>query len=110
MAGTVVGGEVDADMALMDSGLDSLGAVELSELLQKAAGGATLPGTLIFDQPTARRLTNYLAVRMTEQEGGHGATFVAANKKAAGDVLIPRVDDTDAGRCTLSKGCLANAG
>ena len=60
MAGTVVGGDVDADVALMDSGLDSLGAVELSELLQKAAGGATLPGTLIFDQPTARRLTNYL--------------------------------------------------
>ena len=80
------GGEVDADMALMDSGLDSLGAVGLSELLQKAAGGATLPGTLIFDQPTARRLTNYLANRMQDQ--GSAKTFVAACKKQAGDVLL----------------------
>ena len=50
------GGDVDADVPLMSAGLDSLGAVELSELLQKAVGGPELPGTLVFDQPTARKL------------------------------------------------------
>ena len=85
-ASQVIDGEIDADVALMDAGLDSLGAVELSELLEKAAGGATLPGTLIFDQPTARRLTTYLATR--EQTTGGVKTFVAAGRKQAGDVLI----------------------
>ena len=54
---SVAGASVDADVPLMDAGVDSLGAVELRNQLQRAAGeGASLPSTLVFEHPTARRI------------------------------------------------------
>ena len=41
----------------MEAGVDSLGAVELRNMLQATVGeGVTLPSTVAFDHPTARQL------------------------------------------------------
>ena len=64
---------IDADVPLLEAGLDSLGAEELrSQLQQMMAGGRVrtidLPSTLILDHPTARLLTMEL-----QALSGHGA-------------------------------------
>ena len=62
LAKRTAGGEVDSDAPLMDAGVDSLGAVELRNQLQRAAGSdVTLPSTIVFDYPTARSLATFLA-------------------------------------------------
>ena len=48
-----------ADQSLIENGVDSLAAVEISNLIG-AEFGVTLPGTLIFDFPTIKTLTKYL--------------------------------------------------
>ena len=61
MVQRTAGGAVDADSPLMESGVDSLGAVELRNQLQAVAGeGVSLPSTLIFDHPTARQVAMQL--------------------------------------------------
>ena len=55
----VTGEAVDADVPLMDAGVDSLGAVELRNLLQGKTG-VQVPSTVMFDHPTARSLQNAL--------------------------------------------------
>ena len=55
------GSSVDADAPLMEAGVDSLGAVELRNQLQRAIGDTTaLSSTLMFDHPTARLVTLHL--------------------------------------------------
>ena len=62
LAHKTAGQTVDADVPLMDSGIDSLGAVDMRNNLQQAAGGdIALPSTLVFDHPTARQLTTFFA-------------------------------------------------
>ena len=45
----------------MEAGVDSLGAVELRNQLQRAVGeGVALSSTLMFDHPTARQVALHL--------------------------------------------------
>ena len=55
------GGAVDADAPLMEAGVDSLGAVELRNQLQRALGEhVALSSTLMFDHPTARQVARHV--------------------------------------------------
>jgi acyl carrier protein len=51
---------VDRDQVLNEMGIDSLMALELTRRLS-AAAGTVLPNTLLFNQPTAQSLADYLA-------------------------------------------------
>ena len=54
------GGAIDADVPLMDSGMDSLAATELGSQLSGLAG-AELSSTLIFEHATARAISSHMA-------------------------------------------------
>ena len=61
MVRRTAGSSVDADAPLMQAGIDSLGAVELRNQLQRAVGErVALSSTLMFDHPTARQVALHL--------------------------------------------------
>ncbi|CAG9466967.1 unnamed protein product [Pedinophyceae sp. YPF-701] len=65
----VLGGDdVDMTAPLMQSGLDSLGAVELANSLETQLG-VSLPATTFFDYPTPTALVEYLVGEVAEEEG-----------------------------------------
>ena len=51
---------VDADVPLMDAGLDSLGLLELCNALHSTTADVVLPDTLAFDFPTVRKLASFV--------------------------------------------------
>jgi NAD(P)-dependent dehydrogenase (short-subunit alcohol dehydrogenase family) len=89
MVQRTAGSAVDADAPLMEAGVDSLGAVELRNQLQRAVGeGMTLSSTLMFDHPTARQVALHLGGGMgaTARAGQGVATHVASSSSA--DVAV----------------------
>jgi len=62
MALRTAGTSIDADTPLLEAGLDSLGSVELRNMLQQAVGDDTpLPSSLVLEYPTARCIADFVA-------------------------------------------------
>ena len=59
-AADMIGEVVDVNTPLMDAGLTSATAIQMTSALEEALG-VDLPGTLIFDYPTVSSLVTYLA-------------------------------------------------
>ena len=67
---------LDAETPLMEAGVDSLAATELSSRLRSLTGVALSP-TLVFEQPTARAV----AAHLLEQVGGAGSASVSCSRR-----------------------------
>merc|ERR1712232_110782 len=63
--------EVGLDDPLMDSGIDSLSAVQFRNELTKATG-LKLPGTLMFDYPTLAAVADFIVEESGNTGGGGG--------------------------------------
>ena len=78
MAMRTAGSAIDADAPLMEAGVDSLGAVELRNQLQRAVGDSVmLSSTLMFDHPTARQVALHLQGSQPAAAAGSGLRGVA---------------------------------
>ncbi|KAJ8599726.1 hypothetical protein CTAYLR_003388 [Chrysophaeum taylorii] len=64
IATSLAGVDVDSDAPLMEKGIDSLAATELSQTLSKNFGGIDLPATLLFDYPTPAEIAGLLASKL----------------------------------------------
>jgi len=76
-------GTVDADIDLIEAGVDSLGAVELRTQLQTAAG-VQLPSTLMFDYPTARQIAALLPTEVPVAASISARAFTESSLDTAG--------------------------
>ena len=63
MVDGVMGQAVPADAPLMDSGLDSIGAVEVRNAVASKFG-IDLPATVTFDYPSVAALAGFVASRL----------------------------------------------
>ena len=100
MVRRTAGGAVDADAPLMEAGVDSLGAVELRNQLQRAVGdGVALSSTLMFDHPTARALALASA-----DSSKHDAAFSIQDNWALALTTVAAVDIRGAS-CVLPASC-----
>ncbi|CAJ1350508.1 unnamed protein product, partial [Effrenium voratum] len=64
IAAEVAGAGVDQETPLMDSGMDSLSAVEFRNRFISKVPGINLPNTLIFDYPTISSVADFAASQM----------------------------------------------
>jgi acyl carrier protein len=55
------GESVGEDTPLMDAGLDSLASIAFRNAVSNAMGGTRIPATVLFDYPTLRQISAYIA-------------------------------------------------
>ena len=68
---------IGADFPLMDSGVDSLAAVEVQKSLQQELGNSVrIPTTLVFDYPTIAAISHFIEGALTTVESAHGCVKV----------------------------------
>ena len=92
----VAGRDVDADASLMEAGVDSLGAVELRNLLQTALGNVMqLSSTLMFDHPTVRQLSVALECKDGTERAAQALLRSVATTSTA--ILVAGLDCLQAG-------------
>jgi len=60
--------ELHGESPLMESGLDSLAAVELGSILQKQFIGVQLPSTLMFDYPSSTQIADFVYQGMSTDQ------------------------------------------
>jgi myxalamid-type polyketide synthase MxaB len=72
--GLASGRDIEMRHRLFDIGIDSLMAVELTNLLG-ASLDLTLPSTLVFDYPTLEAMVDYLAERLGLHDDGQAAEY-----------------------------------
>eukprot|EP00434_Breviolum_minutum_P009961 symbB.v1.2.008781.t1/scaffold514.1/size193457/7 len=84
VAGEVTGHSVDAQEPLMDSGLDSLAAVEFRNRLSNELQGVKLPNTLIFDYPTVAAISAFAAAQVGATTAQPGAGLAGLPGVSAG--------------------------
>ena len=77
--------KADVETPLMDAGVDSLAATELSSRLRALSGVASLSPTLVFEHPTPRAIADHL---MNELAGVAEVTPSVA-MCAAADATVP---------------------
>jgi len=77
---------VAADAPLMDSGLDSLGAVEFRSSLE-ARLSVQLPPTLVFDYPSLSAIVGYLDETLAAKQGAASSATSTGTTAAAAPVL-----------------------
>ncbi len=64
----------------MELGIDSLGAVELKNLLESKFA-ITLPATLSFDYPTALAMANFIATQLESSRSLEGPKSLESNEE-----------------------------
>jgi 3-oxoacyl-(acyl-carrier-protein) synthase/acyl carrier protein len=81
LVASVIGESIEVNAPLMDSGLDSLGAVELRNSLA-ASFALPLPATVVFDYPTIEALSKYISNKTSKTS--HTLTHQKQQQAAAG--------------------------
>jgi aryl carrier-like protein len=85
--------EVDVDESLMDAGLDSFAATELTSRLRSLTGVDVSP-TLVFEQPTARAITTHLLeISPQGEDEVQAVELIESSPKAAAADACPRAQD-----------------
>eukprot|EP00439_Symbiodinium_sp_Y106_P081712 s190_g20.t2 len=94
----VGGGVVDQDAPLMDSGMDSLSAVEFRNRFTSKLPGVNLPNTLTFDYPTISSIADFSASQMGPAPAGPGfAMVLGPSSEEVKELLKRTASDTTGG-------------